>query len=69
MAIENMGQNLCISTEAFGVWSPHELHLTVVQSLIFVSVIETGKELSIKTHFSEKTSVGVRVTRPNGSIY
>lgn len=62
VAIENMGQNLCISTEAFGVWSPDELHLAVVQSLIFVSVIETGKEPSIETHFGEETSVGVRVT-------
>lgn len=39
VAIENMGQNLCIGTEAFGVWSPDKLHLAVVHSLIFVSVI------------------------------
>lgn len=62
MVIENMSKNLRIRTKALGVWSPDKLHLTVAHSLIFVGVIETGKEPSIETHFGEETSIGVGVT-------
>ena len=63
MILEKRGQYLLLGTEVLGKWSPDELHCVFLDSLLFIKSVQTGKELSFKTHISEQSSISARMSK------
>jgi hypothetical protein len=57
-----MSEDLVLCAKVIEERSPDELHRLLSKSLLLVLVVKSSKEPSIKSHLSEKSRAGIRMT-------
>ena len=61
MRVKGMSKKVDVFAERFLIWHPNPFHRFIVHPLLFVLVVKSREEQSVKAHLSVESGVGVRM--------